>query len=413
MLKCEERDLFLEALVRRKVLLSTLQTSIRQSGASKKGSGMVCSNSAMTLWEKETECACWCEIVAADTSMSPEEKYNTLVAKVRCTECFDGEYITDLEAWSPFFALAASLAMLRYGRFSSEHQTALVELAIAYTAKGAYARAQKLLKTVLRGEKLDDKMASLHRELNLFLLLVEGKHVAHIETITSTRLSPLCFCDPQTRDAVQDMKCRLKECEQCALPIPVMLYCYISVIGAALDLWLRLKEEAQQLLLKKDILLKTSQVTLQKELQTLREEAHRRVEQRCVINLKKETTRQFIDSIINQCEKFLRVNKCVDFAAVWIFAFVKLRWEKEHGGSSSLRFAEQFVACYRDSLFDSSLSTIFLNESKLALKGDKPLGSYTCDLTGVKLPLMQDGFVSDRLFLALSVAEDISLSPRP
>ncbi|ESL07281.1 hypothetical protein TRSC58_05032, partial [Trypanosoma rangeli SC58] len=362
----------------------------------------------MTLWEKEMAYARWCEIVAGDISMSPEEKYNTLVAKVRCTECFDGEYITDLEAWSPFFVLAASLAMLRYGRFSSEHQAALVELAIAYTAKGAYARARKLLKTLLRGEMLDDKMAPLHRELNLFLLLVEGKHITHIESITSSRLSPLCFCEPQTRDAVQDMKCRLEECEQCTLSIPVMLYCYISVIGAALDLWWKLKEENQKLLLKKDIVLKISQATLQKELQTLKEEAQRRAEQRCAINLKKETTRQFIDSTLNRCEKFLYVNKCVDYAAVWIFAFAKLRWGREHGGSSSLRFAEQFAACYRNSLFDSSISTIFLNEAQLALKGDAPLGSYTCDLTGVKLPLMQDGFVSEQLFLARSVAEDIS-----
>ncbi|RNF26927.1 uncharacterized protein Tco025E_00890 [Trypanosoma conorhini] len=412
MLNCEERDVFIEALVRRKILLNTLQAAVQHGGASKRNSGMKCHAPSMATWEKEVECARWCETLASDPAMTPEEKHNVLVAKLRSMGRFDADSITDLEAWSPFFALAASLAMLSYGQFSSEHQVALVELAMTYTAKGAYARARKILKTLLlRGEKLDQKTALLHGELQRFLLLVEAKHFTHSDSITSTRLLPLCFSDHQKNCTVQYMKCLLEESEQRELSPLVLLYCYLGVIGAALVLWLKLKDKGQELRLKEDIIRKTSQATSQNELQALKEEAHRRFEQKHAINLKKETTRQFIDSILHRCEKFLQANRCADYAAVWTFSFAKLRWEREHGGPSLLRFAERFIACCRDAQLDPLLSTIFLNEANLALKGNETITSYACDLSGVKLPLMRDSFASYLLLPLLGVGEEVSLSP--
>ncbi|KAH9589151.1 hypothetical protein LSM04_003033 [Trypanosoma melophagium] len=415
MLSYEERSWLLGLVLRQKVVLDFVQTVMHRGVRTNGDTQPRCSNSSLLQWEKEKQYSQFCNAIASDSLMGPEEKSQGIVAELNNIRKLSSMAIGDFVPLAPIFVLAVSLAKLQYGELSVEFQMASLELVLLYIARGAYSRASKILKSLAQGEPLQDfQVVTMYRDLTAFLRLLNSRNFSNfISTEEERRFLPLIFCTDEKYYSVKKVTQHLEECKSKELPVTTMLFCYFSAITASFHILEHLTNECSTHNIKEDIFKKAPLATTLQELSALREDARQRIEKKASLNSKKEEVTRFVGVYLKECEEFIRSNKCGDFGALLAFAFVKIRWGKECGLLPFRKFLENFLNCCQNlQINDSVFLSIFIADADFALKGKNvPLFSCTCDISAVELPLVE-GDIESSCFLFEDDKVKANESPR-
>lgn len=401
MLSSGERSSLVHLILQRKVVVELLQVVIARGAASKNSVLHGAVGSSEAYREKEDQCTQLCNCIALDASKSPHAKISILSAEVERVRGPNGISLLDFMALSPLFLLAFSLNKLLYSFHSPECRMASIELALAYASQGAYEGASRLLRSTRRSPVLEPATAAVVEELEAFLRMSRGKMTCTLSDAKFQHLLPLVVVlgEGKGSNAVIGVKDRLQECRQMGLPDTDMLYCYLSALTAGFSMLAKYSDDTKLEEARRDILMRSRHAKTLEDLQMLKELAQQQIQEKCTLNAKRVEAVRFIQSIMRRCEGFLRGASCQDLGAVFAFAVVKLRWEKECEIVTDRGFAERLVAFSQTQELDPALRVILLADSTAVLEGTKEQpASYVYDLSWVELPSEGEGLTSQALF---------------
>nr|CCC94275.1 conserved hypothetical protein [Trypanosoma congolense IL3000] len=401
MLSDDERTALIRLILRRKVVEEALQEVITRGIAIQNKPQCNVKGPFDVLREKEHNCAQLCESVVSDTSISPMEKFKILSEEVQSARHAGSLTYFDFIALRPLFLPVSFLCKFLYGENSRECQVSRMELALAYISQGAYKGAAKVLRSVCREHCFEAGVVGLLEELEAFVGLAQGKAPRTATSVRHSYLLPLALHHPVSDSSGEwsGVKSLLDECERMDLPHSDMLYCYLSAASAGLSVLGSCSARGHLDQARRDIAAKTRNAKVMDELLPLKEMALQQIKERNILNLKLEGAVRFTQLVISRCERFLRVNECQNFDAVWTFAVAKLRWENACQITTERRFVESLAECSKAQSLSPLLRTIVLADTAAVLKGvSEPLPSYTIDLSYLEIPSRDEDFTSRSLF---------------
>ncbi|KAG8347045.1 hypothetical protein ERJ75_000928700 [Trypanosoma vivax] len=400
MLTAEERGTLLDHIAKRVVVAELLNAVSTCGTASRSGAHVTEACFHMQRWERESQCAQWCEKIARDVSLSPEHKHELLKGEVSHARESGTVSILGVLQLTPVFTLAVSLSKLQHGLQAVEHNMASMELAMVYAARGGYKAALKLLRPLCRGSAYDKGTVTLLDEL-VFLCSLAGSHVQYpVSKIKFQRLLPVAVCiGGGVDDTVRRLTNRLEECVRLGASPSTTFLCRLGAVAVALRLLAKYAEKLHEKQIDRSIVTKIGEASTVNEIQHLKKQMELKISEARAISDERKALARLVHDLMQECEGFLRSSDYKEFGAVWAFAFAKLRWERECEFAGDHRLAKRLMECIHTLPLETPLLSVMVTEARAVLEGaaTTPVPRVG-ELLDVEVPLEVPNFTSQLLF---------------